>query len=67
MHENLNKTFNGFYFYSRVNIPPLSVMKDELSVAGETEGVQAVKAEIMKMFKDIVSIIKYTSNKKGMS
>ena len=42
-------------------------MKDELSVAGETEGVQAVKAEIMKMFKDIVSIIKYTSDKKGMS
>merc|ERR1711981_28140 len=37
----------------RINIPPLSVMKDELSVAGETEGVQAVKAEIMKMFKDI--------------
>ena len=34
-------------------------MKDELSVAGETEGVQAVKAEIMKMFKDIVSIKVY--------
>ena len=39
----------------RVNIPPLSVMKDELSVAGETEGVGMVKAKIMKMFKDIVS------------
>ena len=39
----------------RINIPPLSVMKDELSVAGETEGVQAVKAKIMKVFKDIVS------------
>ena len=39
----------------RINIPPLSVMKDELSVAGETEGVQAVKAKILKIFKDIVS------------
>merc|ERR1719412_583800 len=37
----------------RINIPPLSVMKDELSLAGETEGVMAVKEEIMKMFKDI--------------
>ena len=41
----------------RINIPPLSVMKDELSVAGETEGVQAVKAKILKIFKDIVSLI----------
>ena len=41
----------------RINIPPLSVMKDELSVAGETEGVQAVKAKIMKVFKDIVSTL----------
>merc|ERR1719412_81983 len=37
----------------RINIPPLSVMKDELSLAGETEDVQAVKAKIMKLFKDI--------------
>merc|ERR1719412_759422 len=37
----------------RINIPPLSVMKDELSLAGETEGVMAVKEEIMKMYKDI--------------
>merc|ERR1719211_737972 len=37
----------------RINIPPLSVMKDELSVAGETEGVQAVKAKILELFKDI--------------
>ena len=36
-----------------VNIPPLLVMKDELSLAGETEDVQAVKAKIMKLFKDI--------------
>ena len=37
-------------------------MKDELSLAGETEDVQAVKAKIMKLFKDIVSTYQYTSN-----
>ena len=39
----------------RINVPPLPVVKDEISVAGETEGVQAVKSKIMKMYKDIVS------------
>ena len=38
------------------NFTNFSVMKDELSLAGETEDVLAVKAEIMKLFKDIVSI-----------
>jgi len=37
----------------RINVPPLPVMKDEISVAGETEGVQAVKAKIMKTYKDV--------------
>ena len=39
----------------RINVPPLPVMKDEISVAGETEGVQSVKAKIMELYKDIVS------------
>ena len=39
----------------RINIPPLSIMKDELSVAGETEGVNAVKNIIMQLYQDIVS------------
>ena len=39
----------------RVNIPPPSVMKDEMSVAGEKEGVNKVVAAIMKQFKEIVS------------
>lgn len=30
----------------KVNIPPLSVMKDEISVAGEREGVLKVKLAI---------------------
>jgi len=37
----------------RINVPPLPVMKDEISVAGETDGVQTVKAKIMELFKDI--------------
>ena len=41
----------------RINVPPLPVMKDEISVAGETEGVQSVKNKIMDLFKDIVSFL----------
>merc|ERR1712226_1756360 len=37
----------------RINIPPLSVMKDELSIAGEKEGVLAVKATIDQIWKDM--------------
>eukprot|EP00095_Tigriopus_kingsejongensis_P007750 snap_masked-scaffold815_size93432-processed-gene-0.6 protein:Tk07750 transcript:snap_masked-scaffold815_size93432-processed-gene-0.6-mRNA-1 annotation:"Vigilin" len=37
----------------RINIPPLSVMKDELSIAGEKEGVLAVKKEIEEMHNDM--------------
>merc|ERR1711892_583344 len=37
----------------RINIPPLSVMKDELSIAGEKEGVLAVKADIIVIWKDM--------------
>ena len=43
----------------RINVPPLPVMKDEISVAGETEGVQSAKAKIMELFKDIVSSISF--------
>jgi len=37
----------------RINIPPLSVVKDELSIAGEKEGVLAVKAAISSIWKDM--------------
>ncbi len=37
----------------RVNIPPLSVMKDELSIVGEKDGVMAVKDQITKIWKDM--------------
>jgi len=37
----------------RVNIPPPSVMKDELSVAGEKDGVNKVVEQIQKIFKEM--------------
>merc|ERR1719418_419544 len=37
----------------RINIPPLSVNKDELSIAGEKEGVLAVKATITQIWKEM--------------
>ncbi len=39
----------------RINIPPLSVMKNEISVAGEKDGVISVCDQIRKMHKDMVS------------
>ena len=38
----------------RINIPPLSVMKDELSVAGEKNGVLAVVEKIKEINKVLV-------------
>lgn len=46
----------------RINIPPLSVMKDEISIAGEKDGVLAVKEQIEKMYKDMVSVLEMTIN-----
>jgi len=37
----------------RINIPPLSVMKDELSITGEKEGVLACKESITKTWKEM--------------
>jgi len=37
----------------RINIPPLSVMKDELSITGEKEGVLACKDAIMIIWKEM--------------
>lgn len=50
----------------RVNIPPPSVMKDEMSVAGEKEGVTKVVDAIQKIYKDMVRcycfFIKFVQN-----
>jgi transcription antitermination factor NusA-like protein len=37
---------------ARINIPPPSVHKDELTVAGEIDGVQKAVAMIMKIYQD---------------
>ena len=51
-NENVNKML-AKYPGVRVNIPPLSVQKDELSIAGEKEGVLAIKEQISKIWKDM--------------
>lgn len=38
---------------SRVNIPPPSVMKDEIIITGEIEGVQIAKARIEAIYKEM--------------
>merc|ERR1719292_3941 len=47
------KNFMEKYPGVRINIPPLSVNKDELSIAGEKEGVLAVKGAITSIWKDM--------------
>jgi len=47
--KNFMETYPGV----RINIPPLSVNKDELSIAGEKEGVLAVKAAVTAIWKDM--------------
>jgi polyribonucleotide nucleotidyltransferase len=51
-NENVNKMLAA-HPGVRVNIPPLSVMKDELSIAGEKEGVLAIKEKIGKIWKEM--------------
>lgn len=50
--ENVNKMLSA-HPGVRINIPPLSVQKDELSIAGEKEGVLAVKDQILKIWKEM--------------
>lgn len=38
---------------ARINIPPQSVMKDEIIITGETEGVQQAKLRIEAIYKDM--------------
>ncbi|XP_018320346.1 vigilin [Agrilus planipennis] len=38
---------------ARINVPPQSVMKDEIVIAGEKEGVLAAKAKIEAIYKDM--------------
>lgn len=38
---------------ARINIPPISVQKNEISIAGEKEGVLAAKQKIEAIYKDM--------------
>ena len=40
---------------ARINIPPLSLMKNEMSVAGDKDGVAKAVAEIQKIHATVVS------------
>ena len=39
----------------RINIPPLSVQKDEITIAGEKEGVMTAKERILSIHQEMVS------------
>jgi hypothetical protein len=41
---------------AKVNVPPPSVMKDEIVISGDKEGVAKCKDEIMKIYLDKVNI-----------
>ena len=42
---------------ARINVPPLSVAKDEIIVTGEKEGVLQCKKAIMSIFEDKVGYV----------
>lgn len=43
---------------ARINIPPASVQQDEITIAGEKEGVLAAKQKIESIYKDMVGFNK---------
>lgn len=49
--ENLNKLIEETG--ARINIPPQSVMKDDIVITGETEGVQLAKQRIESIHKEM--------------
>lgn len=49
--ENINKLQGETN--ARINIPPQSVMKDDIVITGETEGVQMAKARIEAIHKEM--------------
>lgn len=51
-NENLNAMMNETG--ARINIPPPSVQNDEITIAGEKEGVLLAKQKIENIYKDMV-------------
>ncbi|XP_024879874.1 vigilin-like [Temnothorax curvispinosus] len=50
-HENLNAMMAETG--ARINIPPVLVQQDEITIAGEKEGVLAAKQKIKSIYKDM--------------
>ena len=40
---------------ARINIPPYSMRKSEISIAGEKENVAKAKAQVLKIYTEMVS------------
>ena len=40
---------------TKINIPPPSVQKDEITISGEKEGVAIAKEKILRIYKEKVS------------
>ena len=40
---------------TRINIPPYTMHKDEITIAGEKDGVASAKARVLKLFHEKVS------------
>lgn len=52
----------------KINVPPLSVMSDEIVVSGEKEGVMKCKETIMAIYEEKVRVINhkaFISSKEG--
>lgn len=47
---------------AKINVPPPSVMKDEIIVSGEVEGVKTAKATIMKIYEEKVCWFQWSSS-----
>lgn len=59
-NENLNAMM--METGARINIPPASVQQDEITIAGEKEGVLAAKQKIESIYKDMVSPLSLSSH-----
>ena len=50
---------------ARVNIPPLSLNKDEITVAGEKECVAKAVSQIKKLYSELVCVCGWVGGRGG--
>ena len=41
---------------TKINIPPYTMQKDEITIAGEKEGVAMAKTQVLKMLRELVRL-----------